>query len=62
MVVETFEHAELMYGVNEGSFMEEMTIHQPTEEDIVNDKIYSIQEAKLLAEEDNKRNDANTRK
>ena len=34
----------------------------PIEEDILNDKIYSIQEAKLLAEEDNKKNEADKKK
>jgi hypothetical protein len=37
-------------------------IDSPIEEDILNDKIYSIQEAKLLAEEDNKRTEADKKK
>lgn len=53
---------ELGNGINSGTFNEEIPLENPLEEDILNDKIYSIQEAKLLAEEDNKKTEAEKKK
>lgn len=49
-------------GINSTSFTDELLITNPEENDIVDDKIYSIQQAKLLAEEDHKRNEADKKK
>lgn len=60
--IETFQMPELSNGINSGTFNEEIPLESPIEEDIINDKIYSIQESKLLEEEDNKRTEADKKK
>lgn len=47
-------------GINSGSFPDDIPVDKV--DDIVDDTIYSIQQAKLLAEEDNRRNEANQKK
>lgn len=49
-------------GLNTTTFQDEILITNPDEADILDDKIYSIQQAKLLAEEDNRRNEAEKKK
>ena len=47
-------------GINSGSFPDDIPVEKA--DDILDDSIYSIQQAKLLAEEDNRRNEANQKK
>jgi len=49
-------------GLNTTTFQDEILVTNPDEVDIIDDKIYSIQQAKLLAEEDNRRNEAEKKK
>lgn len=49
-------------GLNSTTFQDEILVTNPDEADILDDKIYSIQQAKLLAEEDNRRNEAEKKK
>jgi len=53
---------ELQGGINENTFSENIPLTFQEEEDIFDDKIYSIQEAKLLAEEDAKKSLADKKK
>jgi len=51
-----------MPGISESSFQDELEVKSDELEDILNEKIYSIQQAKLLAEEDNKKSLAEQKK
>ena len=62
MYVESFLHSDITNGITTDTFTEEIALENLVEEDIINDKIYSIQEAKLLVEEDNKKNEADKMK
>ncbi|CAD8122108.1 unnamed protein product [Paramecium sonneborni] len=58
--VSDFQYSEFTMGINSGTFAEEIAYEEA--QDILDDTIYSIQQAKLLAEEDNRRNEANKKK
>ena len=51
-----------MPGISESSFQDELEVKSDELEDILNPKIYSIQQAKLLAEEDHKKSLAEQKK
>ncbi|KRX11116.1 WD40-repeat-containing domain [Pseudocohnilembus persalinus] len=57
-----FNYPQLQNGISEANFVDEIDIGDKDEEDILDDKIYSIQEAKLLAEEDFRKKEAEKKK
>lgn len=57
-----FNYQALTNGINEGTFSDEIELKDNKEEDILDDKIYSIQQAKLLAEEDYRKKEAEKKK
>ena len=61
-LIKNLNFPELGSGINEKLFSQEVNAKSEENEDIINDKIYSIQQAKLLAEEDHKRSLAETKK
>lgn len=42
MYVESFLHNDITNGITTDTFTEEIALENPVEEDIINDKIYSI--------------------
>ncbi|EAS07768.2 WD repeat protein (macronuclear) [Tetrahymena thermophila SB210] len=61
-IIEDFQFEEFVGGLGEHSFAEQIELSDNEENEIKDDSVYSIQEAKLLAEEDFKRNEAQKKK